>query len=224
MPVSAIILDAFDTTLVRDRKDVLHDPYREMLLDLGISSPSSCLKEDRAFLLTTTTSFKTYLERHITPLSNIQPAALLASMDSLFAYHYNAYNPRPEWEDFVEQAKTHQIKLCIGSNLATPYIRTIKDKLPQAAHHVYSCEIGLQKPDAAFFQHFCDIMGTHPQETLMIGNSYRSDITGARNAGLADAFWIPDTNRVIQAAEKGTTLIRSLNDVFPLLHNKKLLP
>ena len=74
--------------------------------------------------------------------------------------------------------------------------------------HEFSCivlseEIGIRKPLPGIFTHAALLLQVEPSECLYVGNSYTSDVVGARNAGMT-ACWlnrevmIPD-NKDIQA-------------------------
>lgn len=212
-PVSAIILDAFDTTLVLDQDVTAYNPFKEMLREMGIESPSACVGHDRAMLLTQKTDFKDYLAHYAKDQSYADCQALLIQANTILKYQYNAYKPREEWQDFVTLAQQKNITLCIGSNLATPYTRIVTDKLGEVTHHAFSCEMGVMKPQKEFFWQCCEMMKAKPENTIMIGNSYTSDILGAQNAGLADAFWLPKTG-VNPSPDNRAVIIRKLTDVF----------
>ena len=49
---------------------------------------------------------------------------------------------------------------------------------------VLSCDVEIAKPDARIFQICLDRMGTRPENTIMIGDSLRSDIMPAKSIGL----------------------------------------
>jgi HAD superfamily hydrolase (TIGR01509 family) len=44
--------------------------------------------------------------------------------------------------------------------------------------------VGVEKPDPRIFRLALDACGTHPEETIYIGDIYEIDIVGARNAGI----------------------------------------
>jgi len=54
---------------------------------------------------------------------------------------------------------------------------------------VVSEGVGVAKPDPAIFQIALECAGTLPEETVMIGDSWRSDVTGARNAGIRPVWF-----------------------------------
>ncbi len=53
--------------------------------------------------------------------------------------------------------------------------------------------VGLAKPDPAFFRVALDRADAAPGEALMVGDSYRADVHGARSAGV-DALWLDRTD------------------------------
>lgn len=53
---------------------------------------------------------------------------------------------------------------------------------------ITSKELGAAKPSPAFFQGIIDMFRLFSHETVMIGNDYGKDITGAKNAGLRTIF------------------------------------
>jgi putative hydrolase of the HAD superfamily len=50
-------------------------------------------------------------------------------------------------------------------------------------------EVGVGKPDPRIFQVTLDRLGVNPDESIMVGNSLKRDITGARQAGIK-GFWV----------------------------------
>jgi putative hydrolase of the HAD superfamily len=52
-----------------------------------------------------------------------------------------------------------------------------------------SGELGWRKPQREIFDHCLDALGWEPEETVMIGDSLKSDIQGARNSGIS-SIWI----------------------------------
>lgn len=54
---------------------------------------------------------------------------------------------------------------------------------------VVSAEVGWRKPHARIFQSFTDRLGVEPAEVLFVGDHYRYDVVGAREAGM-QATWL----------------------------------
>jgi putative hydrolase of the HAD superfamily len=75
--------------------------------------------------------------------------------------------------------------------------------------------VGLAKPDPAFFRLAAERAGVAPEEALMVGDSYRADVLGARAAGL-DALLLDRKGTADPADVADVTIIRSL-DAAPRL-------
>jgi putative hydrolase of the HAD superfamily len=45
-------------------------------------------------------------------------------------------------------------------------------------------EVGMLKPDPALFLHACEVLGSEPARTAMVGDRYNRDVRGAQDAGL----------------------------------------
>lgn len=80
-------------------------------------------------------------------------------------------------------------------------------------HVVLSEEVGCQKPNPRIYEIALEQNGLRPDEVLMIGDSWTSDIQGAINAGI-DQMWI---NPNVDENRKATYKVSCLKDVLPLL-------
>lgn len=80
-----------------------------------------------------------------------------------------------------ELKKSYQIYLI--SNLAAPYKKPVYeiglDKYFEKM--IFSCEYGFIKPEKEIFKLVEEFSGSAPNEILMIGDSFQSDVTGAKN-------------------------------------------
>ena len=52
-------------------------------------------------------------------------------------------------------------------------------------------ELGASKPDPAFFEHVLATCGCLPHRAVMVGDSFRTDIVGAKHAGLWAVWYNP---------------------------------
>lgn len=77
---------------------------------------------------------------------------------------------------------------------------------------VLSEEVGCQKPEPQIFETALQRGGWTPDEVLMIGDSWSSDIQGAINAGI-DQLWIHDGDTELPSTYK----VSCLRDVMTLL-------
>ena len=58
---------------------------------------------------------------------------------------------------------------------------------------IISDEIGVKKPDVKIFRHALDKANARAEESIMIGDGLDVDIVGARNAGIDQVFFNPDS-------------------------------
>ena len=80
------------------------------------------------------------------------------------------------------------------------------------AHTLISDEIGSGKPLPEIFRIALERNGVKADEAIMIGDSYSSDIAGAKNAGI-DQIWLHQG----ETAETATYIIPHLADVLNIL-------
>lgn len=93
--------------------------------------------------------------------------------------------PYPEAQEVLEELKRLGLRTAAASNLALPYASPIEDKLGHLLDaSCMSFEVGFVKPDAGFYSALCERLDLHPQEILMIGDTWRCDYEGATAAGL----------------------------------------
>jgi len=96
-----------------------------------------------------------------------------------------ATRPWPEAIDVLAELKRQGLRTAVASNLALPYAAPIHEQL--GAYLDVSClsfEVGFVKPDAGFYAALCERLQLAPQQILMIGDTWRCDYAGAREAGL----------------------------------------
>lgn len=66
---------------------------------------------------------------------------------------------------------------------------------------VISAECGYAKPDPRIFRQACDMASVPLSEALFIGDSYKTDIEGARSAGL-QALWLQRNNAPLHTGRR----------------------
>lgn len=50
---------------------------------------------------------------------------------------------------------------------------------------VFSCDVGLRKPDPAIYRLACDRLGVAPQECIFVGDGANDELGGAQRVGMA---------------------------------------
>ncbi len=83
-------------------------------------------------------------------------------------------------------------------------------------HRFYSQkELGYKKPDVRFFQAVLRLSGFSPKESLMVGNLYEKDITGAKQAGMTTVFFNESGQQGdFEAADYQISHMALLNELF----------
>ena len=86
----------------------------------------------------------------------------------------------------LNSLNSHGIKTAVISNLATPYKQPFVDHdLNQIVDvTVFSCDCGLMKPNPEIYTYTLRKLGVTASETVMVGDSFRSDVDGPSRAGI----------------------------------------
>ncbi len=86
----------------------------------------------------------------------------------------------------LAQLKQQNYQLILVSNASTAEVQAWSDS-PLAAlfdHSVFSCAIGLKKPDIAIYKHVFELAATYPESCLFIGDGGSDELVGAKAAGM----------------------------------------
>ncbi len=76
-------------------------------------------------------------------------------------------------------------RLGVCSNLATPYVAPARQLLkPFIDAAIWSCEVGLVKPDPEIYRMAARQLGVPVAAVLMVGDTHRTDVAGPQAAGL----------------------------------------
>ena len=72
------------------------------------------------------------------------------------------------------------------SNLAAPYKKPVQALGIEKYFDVivFSCDVGVAKPAPSIFQLALEQLGSSPAETIMVGDSYKSDVEGSSKIGV----------------------------------------
>jgi putative hydrolase of the HAD superfamily len=85
---------------------------------------------------------------------------------------------------------------------------------PFFEHIIISEEVGTQKPDKAIFEILIKRVSSHADECIMIGDNFKTDILGAKNAGIDQVYFNPKNERV---REEVTYVVSALNQLKEIL-------
>ena len=87
---------------------------------------------------------------------------------------------------------------------------------PYFTHTLISEEVGINKPQPGIFEIALERNGITAAEALMIGDSYSSDIAGAKAAGI-DQMWITNEGVKELTNEGATYVVPKLTDVMEIV-------
>ncbi|MDO4706825.1 MAG: YjjG family noncanonical pyrimidine nucleotidase [Porphyromonadaceae bacterium] len=111
-------------------------------------------------------------------------------------------------------------RICILSNgfASVQYDKLERSGLmPYVDAVVLSDEVGVHKPDPEIFRIALERMGCVAEESLMIGDSYVSDIVGASGSGIRSIWYSPEGYTLDCDAEV-TPPIATITDLSELIH------
>ena len=146
--------------------------------------------------------FQNILEEHGLPLS---PHAVRMT-DLYWKTLVDASVPSPGAAETMRALNERGIRIGIGTDMTT-YIQLYKLEhlglLQYVDFVVTSEEACAEKPSADFFACCVRKSGCRPEECLFVGDNYRKDYQGARNAGMQALWFVPPIlrERALRAAD-----------------------
>ena len=131
----------------------------------------------------------------------------------------------PDAKEVVEYlAKKYILTIVSNGFVEMQYLKLRRSGLqPFVKHTVFSEEVGVMKPDPrimeiAIARNEPDLPNLQPDEVVMIGDSFSSDIAGAVAAGIDTIWWVrPETTPTREQEEKATYVVHSLKEVMTIL-------
>jgi putative hydrolase of the HAD superfamily len=88
-------------------------------------------------------------------------------------------------------------RLVLATNAAASGAQTVRAALARVglddyfAHVLTARELGVSKPDPGFFERVLEVCGGVPHRAVMVGDSFRTDIVGAKHASLRAIWYNP---------------------------------
>ena len=145
--------------------------------------------------------------RHICEQMGVtaDPGALAGIQQVRMDYTRGAFVFRPDTIETIQELRQMQLSLglmtvCTGEE-ALLWAKTPLAPLFDEA--VFSCDVGLNKPDPRFYEITCDRLGVRPDECLYVGDAGGRELSGAKAAGM-DAVLIcaPHEEDIVMAREE----------------------
>ena len=124
----------------------------------------------------------------------------------------------PGLRDVLHQGLAHKFLCVVASNSGesdTPLMIKALQRI-HADEYFYdfftSYDIGCEKPDVRFFEYIARKMKVDVSECIMIGNNYKKDIEGAKNAGMF-TIWFNEENKDKTEAPKADKTIFDMSEL-----------
>ena len=198
--IKAIIFDLYGTLIYLENET---KPYLKLLKELRKYKSIKQLKN--IFLTRDFISFSDLINQ-IAP--NIQIDLNYLELDIL--KEIESAKLFPETLEVIEKLRSNNISIGVISNLATPYkkpffnfgLEKIVDK------YIFSCDIGIKKPDENIYKLMIDDLKIPPKEILMVGDSIYCDYNGPKTVKMN--VLLLDRENKHNFSDK----ISSLNDIF----------
>jgi putative hydrolase of the HAD superfamily len=80
-------------------------------------------------------------------------------------------------------------------------------------------EMGMVKPDPAVFRHACEVLGSRPERTAMVGDRYDRDIVGAKSLGLFTVLIDVHAIPIPDGAPAPDAIVPTIADVLGVLES-----
>lgn len=87
---------------------------------------------------------------------------------------------------------------------------------PYFTHTIISEEVGINKPQPGIFEIALERNGIKADEAVMIGDSYSSDIAGAKAAGI-DQIWVRNDGTKELTNERATYIVSNVSEILKIL-------
>jgi FMN phosphatase YigB (HAD superfamily) len=183
-PLSAVCFDAYGTLCrVCDRRQ----PYLALFQQLGVNT-------GLAARVAMTSDVDLYgLARLLAPGSDVGPGPIVDELEA----ELRSFALFEEVPDCLLRLRRQGLRLWVASNLAPPYAAPLRAALAGLVDgFCLSFEVGAVKPEPAFFARLCALVGSSPERVLMVGDSVRSDVEGARACGMLAVHLVRGRGRV----------------------------
>lgn len=184
---------------------ILSDVFRELVADGRVPGNYEQIRP-----------VSNYLERH--PSAASLPPEELALLEKVFAEHEVGTIPDKYVEIIKQLSLTH--RLGIISDIWSHSGRFYRELNARGAGGffdviVFSSDLGIIKPSPKIFLEAVKALGTDISEVVYIGDSFRRDVTGAKNAGIP-AIWIAGESDAAPdgAPDQPDLVITDLQDIL----------
>jgi len=183
--ITTILLDLYGTLIELNRNS---RPYHTLVKRLPTSNAHGILRQSLVNRCDSLSEFSSLIGLPEQKDINSLEKELMHDIDS--ATLFNDSQP------MLIKLKEKGIKIGLISNLASPYKRPVKELGLEEYFDVivFSCDVGVAKPDPSIYKFALEQLDSSAAETLMVGDSYKSDIEGAENVGITGIHLVHNSN------------------------------
>ncbi len=230
MKYKAVIFDLYGTLVANFSESAHQEVLRQMAAVLG-APPDNFIH----------LWFDTYEQRAIGEISSpedniryvckklgISPDEERIAEAAKIRYDFTRRNLRP-WPEAVPvisllKALGYRLALISDCSAETPASWNDTDLAPLMHVTVFSCRVGLKKPDPGIFLAATSQLGVRPEDCLYVGDGASQELAGAKKVGMhpvmiKSAAETADVHRVHEEQWDGTS-ISSLTEVLALVEDR----
>ena len=199
--IDAVIFDLFGT-LIHLQRDT--NPYLQLCRAIG---SSKLIRESLVVDAPSLADFCVHLGVAFPPNLAEMQRDLESDIDSAAIF--------PDSLPTLQSIRNRGLRVALISNLASPYKLAVA-QLDLESHFdvvLYSCDLGIAKPDPEIYNAALSQLGTSPKSTLMVGDSKRSDVDGPMSCGIRGLLIDRD------GKQSGGLVLRALTDITSFLNS-----
>ena len=184
--IKAIIFDLFGTL-----SEGRCNPERHIILEFHLSLPRD--RVERVVCGTKFRSMPSYVDILIRDLKLPKTQESKRKLNRIFDKELCKEKMKPGIVPLLRWARKSGYKLGVISNIPNPRYDVLGQhrlrKLFDAI--IFSYELGRTKPDPLLFRKALEKLGVKPSEAVMVGNTIRTDMVGARRMGIKSVLLDP---------------------------------
>lgn len=168
--IQAVVFDLYGTLIYLTHET---KPYMNLFVELGLQTPEE-FRQARRIALTEDFENLAGLVGRIKPDANID----VTPYEEEVAREIASATVYPETRNALETLRQRDIKIGLISNLSSPYKKPFFDLKLQSYfdHFLFSCEVGIHKPDERIYRRILQDMHVNPSYALMVGDKKHCDV------------------------------------------------
>ena len=189
-PLRAVCFDLFGTLVEEFRHDAWDRWYRETAAALGVDE--AAFREGwRATSIDRQTGRLGDIEgslRAICDRAGVRASeeAVRRALDIRRRFYEGAWRTVPGAAETLRAVRERGLRTAVVSMCApdTPPLFRASELAALVDVEVFSCQVGLRKPDPAIYRLACERLGVPPRHCLYVGDGSYGELSGARGVGM----------------------------------------